>query len=66
MILSFRTDRPGQTEKQPDQGLHYLQFRLHLLDALLFGKAILQNFRLSEILGYLRYFCRNDQEDTNP
>ena len=44
MILSFRTDRSGQTvqtqiklllEEQSDQGLHCLQFRLHLLDALL-------------------------------
>ena len=50
MILSFRTDRPGQTmqtqiklllEEQSDQGLHCLQFQLHLLDALLYGKAIL-------------------------
>ena len=44
MILSFRTDRSGQTvqtqirlllEEQSDQGLHCLQFPLHLLDALL-------------------------------
>ena len=50
MILSFWTDRSGQTvqtqirlllEEQSDQGLHCLQFPLHLLDALLFGKAIL-------------------------
>ena len=43
-ILSFRTDRPGQTvqtqirlllEEQSDQGLHCLQFPLYLLDALL-------------------------------
>ena len=43
MILSFWTDRPRQTvhtqirlllEKQSDQGLHCLQFPLHLLDAL--------------------------------
>ena len=43
--LSFRTDRPGQTVQtqvrllleveQSDQGLHTLQFRLHLLDILL-------------------------------
>ena len=48
MILSFRTDRSGQTvrprEEQSDQGLHCLQFRLHLLGALLFGKAILFKF----------------------
>ena len=53
MILSFRTDRFGQTvqtqirlllEEQSDQGLHCLQFRLHLLGALLFGKAILFKF----------------------
>ena len=50
MILSFRTDRSEQTvqtqirlllEEQSDQGLHCLQFRLHLLGALLFGKTIL-------------------------
>ena len=44
MILSFQTDTPGQTvqtqirlllEEQSDQGLHCLQFPLHLLDALL-------------------------------
>ena len=43
MILSFRTDRPGQTvqtqirlllEEQSDQGLHCLPFRLHRLDSL--------------------------------
>ena len=39
----FRTDRSGQTE-QSDQGLHCLQFGLHLLGALLFGKAILFKF----------------------
>ena len=53
MILSFRTDRPRQTvqtqirlllEEQSDQGLHCLQFRLHLLGALLFSKAILFKF----------------------
>ena len=55
MILSFQTDRPGQTvqtqiklllevEEQSDQGLHCLQFSLHLLDALLYGKATLFNF----------------------
>ena len=44
MFLSFRTDWSGQTvqtqirlllEEQSDQGLHSLQFWLHLLDALL-------------------------------
>ena len=49
MILSFRTDRPGQTvqtqirlllEEQSDQGLHCLPFRLHRLDSLVYGKAI--------------------------
>ena len=53
MILSFRTDWSRQTvqtqirlflEEQSDQGLHWLQFRLHLLGALLFGKAILFKF----------------------
>ena len=48
MILSFRTDRPGQTvqtqirlllEEQSDQGLHSLPFRLHRLDSLVYGKA---------------------------
>ena len=43
-ILVFRTDRPGQTEEQSDQSLHCLQFLLHLLDVLLYGKAILFNF----------------------
>ena len=42
MILSFRTDRPGQTvqtqirlllEEQSDQGLRCLPFRLHRLDS---------------------------------
>ena len=48
MILSFQTDMPGQTvqtqirlllEKQSDQGLHCLPFRLHHLDSLLYGRA---------------------------
>ena len=48
MILSFRTDRSGQTvqtqtrlllEEQSDQGLHCLPFRLHRLDSLLYGRA---------------------------
>ena len=48
MILSFWTDWSEQIvqtqirlllEEQSDQGLHYLQYCLHLLDALLYGKA---------------------------
>ena len=48
MILSFRTDMPGQIvqtqirlllEEQYDQGLHYLSFRVHRLDSLLYGRA---------------------------
>ena len=43
IFLRFWTDRSGQTvqtqirllEEQSDQGLHCLQFPLHLLDALL-------------------------------
>ena len=43
MILSFRTDMPGQTvqtqirlllEEQSDQGLHCLPFHLHHLDSM--------------------------------
>ena len=53
MILSFRTDRSGQTvqtqirqllEEQFDQCLDCLPFRLHLLNALLYGKAALFKF----------------------
>ena len=48
MIVSFRTDRPGQTvqtqirlllEEQSEQGLHCLPFCLHHLDSLLYGRA---------------------------
>ena len=48
MILTFRTDRPGQTvqtqirlllQEQSDQGLHCLPFYLHRLDSLLHGRA---------------------------
>ena len=55
MILSFRTDMPGQTvqtkiwlliEEQSDQGLHCLQLHLHLLEALQYGKACGSNFRV--------------------
>ena len=51
--LSFRTDRSGQTvqtqirlllEEQSDQGLYCLKLTLHLLDALLYGNAILFDF----------------------
>ena len=37
---------PDQTapREQSDQGLHCSQFRLHLLDALLYGEAILLKF----------------------
>ena len=54
MFLSFQTDRTRQTvqtqirlllEEQSDQGLHCLQFPLHLLDALLYGIAIMFNFK---------------------
>ena len=53
MILSFRTDMPGQTaqtqirlllEEQSDQGLHCLLFRLHRLDSLLYGRATYLKF----------------------
>ena len=48
MILSFQTDRSGQTvqilEEQSDQGLHCLPFCWHLLDAFLYGKATLFKF----------------------
>ena len=44
MILSFRTEMPGQTvqtqiEEQSDQGLHCLPFHLHHLDSLLYCRA---------------------------
>ena len=54
MILSFQSDMSGQTvhtqirlllEEQSDQGLHCLQFHLHLLEALLYGNASLFKFR---------------------
>ena len=70
MILSFRTDRPGQTvqtqirlllQEQSGQGLHYLSFRLHRLDSLVYGKShtvqtlewLQQMFWVSENLGSL-------------
>ena len=45
MFLSLldRQVRANSVE-QSDQGLHCLQFPLHLLDALLYGKAALFNF----------------------
>ena len=48
MTLSFWTDWSWQIvqtqirlllEEQSDQGFHYLQYCLHLLDALLYGKT---------------------------
>ena len=53
MILSFGTDWIGQIvqtqirlllEEQSDQGLHYFQYHLHPLDALLDGKTSLFQF----------------------
>ena len=50
MILNFWTDISGQTlqtqirrllEEESDQGLHFLPFRLHHLDAILCCKSIL-------------------------
>ena len=62
MIQSFRTDRSGQTVQTQirleqsdqalsdqglfDQDLHCLQFHLHLLDILLYGKYSLFNFKV--------------------
>ena len=52
-ILSFRTDRSGQTvqtlirlllEEQSDQGLHCLPFNLHILGEKPFGLATLFEF----------------------
>ena len=50
------------TEKQSDQGLHCLVFRLHLLHIKFNGKAMFSTlriitaiFRVSEFLGFLRY-----------
>ena len=46
MVLSIQTDRSVQTvdPDQTAQGIHSLQFRLHLVDALLYGKATLFKF----------------------
>ena len=55
MILSFRTDRPGQTvqtqirlllEEQSNQGLHCLPFRLHRLDSFSMVEPHNSNFRV--------------------
>ena len=55
MILNSRTDWSGQIvqtliklllEEQSDQGLHYLQYFLHLLDALPYGKTSFSSFRM--------------------
>ena len=65
MILSFRTDRSGQTVQTQIRlllGLHCLQFPLHLLDTLTLKvrppcstlRMITANFRVSELLGFLR------------
>ena len=76
MFLSCRTDRSGHTvqtqislllEEQFDQGLHCLQFPLHLLDALLYKETPscstfrvittnilgVQNVRIFTIIGLL-------------
>ena len=62
MTLNFQTDRSGQTEEQSDQRLHYLQYCLHLLDAILDSKISFSSFRMitaknssAENLGNLRY-----------
>ena len=63
MILSFRTDRSGQTvqtqirlllEEQSDQGLHCLQFRLYLLVHYSSVKPSCSNFRViaANFLGF--------------
>ena len=36
----------NSAEEQSDQGLHCLQFRLHLLEALLYGIPSCSNFRV--------------------
>ena len=62
MLLSFQTDRSGQTvqtqirlllEEQSDQGIHCLLFNLHLLEAFFCCKANLLEFKgdYSNILG---------------
>ena len=55
MILSFRTDRSGQTvqtqirllpEEHSDQGLHCLLFHLHHFDKIFLGLASLFEFKV--------------------
>ena len=75
MILSVRTDRSGQTvqtqvrlflEEQSDQGLHCLQFPLHLLMLDSIVEPHCSNFRIStavfrvsEYLGFLgNSYCK--------
>ena len=56
MILSFQTDRSGQTV-QSDGDLHCLPLSLHLLVSLLYGKATLFKFQ-GDL--YSKYFgCPN-------
>ena len=56
MILSFRTDRSGQTvqtqirlllEEQADHGSHCLLFHLHVFDKIPSGLASLFEFRVN-------------------
>ena len=67
MILSFRTDWSGQIvqtqirlllEEHSDQGLHYLQYLMHLVKPLFFRVLgwFQQLFRVSEYLGLLQYW----------
>ena len=62
MMLSFWTDRPGQTvqtqirlllEEQSDQGLHCLPFRLHRLDSYSMVEPYSSKFRVitTNVLG---------------
>ena len=49
MFLHFLTDRSEQSldpeQTAPDQCLHCLPFRLHVLDSLLYGRATLFKFQ---------------------
>ena len=63
MILSFGTDRSGQTvqtqiglllEEQSDQGLHCFLFHLHLFDEIPYGLTSLFEFKVD----YGRVFWR--------
>ena len=66
MILSFQTDRSGQTVQNHfslSQGLHCLQFRLYLLATILYGKATVVKFKgdystLFEYPNFLDYYGR--------